>query len=85
MNNYLLLCRSITHAQRMSAALELVGVRGKITRPPVGWNHQGCGYAIRIGEPFYDRAIRELTALRLTPERVFLVSDDGAYREVYLR
>ncbi len=82
---YLLLCRSITHAQRLSATLERVGVRGGITRPPLGLTNKGCSYAVRIGASHYERAMRALTAAQLLPERVFLVSDDGAYREIFLR
>lgn len=85
MKNYLLLCRSITHAQRMSAALGRIGVRGRVTRPPVGLTNMGCAYAVSVGASYYERAMQELAAARLTPERVFLVSDDGAYREIYLR
>ena len=81
----LLLCRSITHAQRMSAALERVGVRAWITRPPLGLTNKGCGYAVRISALDQERAMRELSLVRLLPERVFLVTDDGGYREIYLR
>lgn len=85
LQHYLLLCRSITHAQRMSKTLEYAGVRARISRPPVGLSDKGCSYAVRIGAAFYDRAMRELAAARLLPERVFSVSDDGAYREIFLR
>ena len=84
-NYYVLLCRSITHAQRLSATLERVGVRGGITRPPVGLTAKGCSYAVRVGASSYEHAMRVLTAAQVLPERVFLVSDDGAYREIFLR
>ena len=45
----------------------------------------GCAYAVSVGASYYERAMQELAAARLTPERVFLVSDDGVYREIYLR
>ena len=85
MQYYLLLCRSITHSQRMSIALERVGVRGRITRPPVGLMAKGCAYAVVVGESYYERAMRELTAAHILPERVLFASDDGVYREIYLR
>lgn len=85
LKNYLLLCRSITHAQRMSNALEYAGVRARISRPPVGLSDKGCSYAVRIAAAYYDEAMRVLGAARLLPERVFFVSDDGAYREILLR
>ena len=85
MQSYLLLCRSITHAQRMSMALERVGVRGRITRPPVDMTAKGCAYAVRIGAAHYESAMRELTAAQVLPERVFFVPGDGVYREIFLR
>ena len=85
LQSYLLLCRSITHAQRMSMALERVGVRGRITRPPVGLTAKGCAYAVRVGAPHYESAMRELTAAQILPERVFFETGDGVYREIFLR
>lgn len=85
MQYYLLLCRSITHAQRMSMALERVGVRGRITRPPVGLTAKGCAYAVVVGETHYERAMRELAAAQIIPERVLFLSGDGVYREIFLR
>lgn len=85
MQNYLLLCRSITHAQRMSMALERVGVRGRITRPPVGLTAKGCAYAVVVGALHYERAMRELTAAQILPERVLYAPEDGVYREIFLR
>lgn len=85
MQDYLLLCRSITHAQRMNSALERVGVRGWISRPPVGLTDKGCSYAVRIGKPYLDAAMQQLYALQLLPERVFLSVGDGSYREIQLR
>ena len=85
MQNYLLLCRSITHAQRMSMALERVGVRGRITRPPIGLTAKGCAYAVVVGASHYERAMRELTAAQILPERVLYAPEDGVYREIFLR
>ena len=85
LQHYLLLCRSITHAQRMSAALEYAGVRARISRPPVGLSEKGCSYAVRIGAGAYENAMRVLEAARLFPERVFIISTDGVYREIFQR
>ena len=85
LQHYLLLCRSITHAQRMSAALEYAGVRARISRPPVGLSEKGCSYSVRIGAGAYDHAMQVLSAARILPERVFLVTADGVYREIFQR
>ena len=47
---YLLLSRSITHAQRMSRVLERAGITARFFRPPMGLTDRGCSYAVRIGE-----------------------------------
>lgn len=82
MQSYLLLCRSITHAQRMNTALGRAGVRGTIFRPPMGLSDKGCGYAVRIGKPYLDAAIQQLRAVQIFPERVFFSVGDGTYREI---
>ena len=40
---YLLLSRSITHAQRMSRTLERAGITARFFRPPMGLTGPGCG------------------------------------------
>ena len=85
MQNYLLLCRSITHAQRMSSALERIGVRGRIFRPPVGLTDRGCSYAVGIGTRYLETAMRQLRAEQLLPERIFYGVGDGTYREIMPR
>jgi len=85
LQNYLLLCRSITHAQRMSSALERVGVRGRIFRPPLGLTDRGCSYAVGIGARYLEAAMRQLRTEQLLPEHVFYAAGDGTYREIMLR
>ena len=45
---YLLLSRSITHAQRMSGVLERAGITARFFRPPMGLTDRSCGYAVRV-------------------------------------
>lgn len=84
MQNYLLLSRSITHAQRMNAALQRAGVSGRISRPPVGLTDKGCSYAVQIGERYFSEAMQYLRAAQLLPERVFYTAGNGIYREIGL-
>lgn len=85
MQNYLLLCRSITHAQRMSSVLERAGVRGRILRPPLGLTDRGCSYAVWVGKPNLEAAMQILRAEQLLPERIFYAVGDGTYREIMPR
>ena len=82
MEQYLLLYRSVTHAQRVNVALERMGISGRIVRPPLGLSDKGCGYAVRIDAAYPDAAIAQLRAMKLTPERVYRVGHDGKYREI---
>ena len=77
----LLLSRSITHAQRMSAVLKRAGIPARYARPPMERTDQGCGYAVYVDA---GQAARSMAALReagLLPTRVFYFRD-GAYQEV---
>ena len=84
MKHYLLICRSITHAQRMNALLKSAGVSGRIYRPPVMLNQKGCSYAVRIGTNAFSEVIDLLRAERMLPERIFYGDEDG-YREIMLQ
>lgn len=79
---YLLLSRSITHAQRMSRALERAGITARFFRPPMGLTDRGCSYAVRIGGDSLPAALERLRAENLPPMRVFYAGSDGAFREI---
>lgn len=79
---YLLLSRSITHAQRMSGALEKAGVSAKFFRPPMGLTDRGCSYAVKVAAPHMSLAMERLRAEGLLPMRIFYFSGDGAFSEV---
>ena len=79
---YLLLCRSITYAQRMSRALERSGITSRFFRPPMGLTDRGCSYAVRVGERDLPAALERLRAEGLMPMRVFYTDGGGAFSEV---
>ena len=64
---YLLLSRSITHAQRMSSTLEKAGITARFFRPPMGLTDRGCSYAVRIGAPYLQAALARLRANGMRP------------------
>lgn len=79
---YLLLSRSITHAQRMSAALERAGITARFFRPPMGLTDRGCSYAVKIAPGRIEQALARLRTQGLMPMRAFYVGGDGAPREI---
>ncbi|MCI8419896.1 MAG: DUF3343 domain-containing protein [Oscillospiraceae bacterium] len=80
---YLLLSRSITHAQRMSALLERAGITARFSRPPMGLTDRSCGYAVHIGAERLTAALDCLRAGGLWPSKIFYYSG-GAYSEVII-
>jgi hypothetical protein len=79
---YLLLSRSITHAQRMSRTLERAGITARFFRPPMGLTDRGCSYAVRVGEGSLPAALRRLREDGLMPMRVFYTGSDGSFSEI---
>ncbi len=79
---YLLLSRSITHAQRMSGVLEKAGISARFFRPPMGLTDRGCSYAVRIGANDLPAAMERLHANGMRPMRAFYTGGDGTFREV---
>lgn len=82
MTYYLLLSRSITHAQRMSRALERAGITARFFRPPMGLTDRGCSYAVRVGAGSLPAALERLREEGLAPMRVFYAQSDGSFSEI---
>ncbi|MEA4896565.1 MAG: DUF3343 domain-containing protein [Oscillospiraceae bacterium] len=82
MLHYLLMCRSLTYAQRASRALERIGITAIITKAPKSATGQGCNYCVRVSEKNLARSISTLNSAGLGPSRIFLIFDDGSISEV---
>ena len=82
MSYYLLLSRSITHAQRMSRTLERAGITARFFRPPMGLTDRGCSYAVRIGGDYLSAAMDCLRREGLAPMRTFRAAGDGSFSEI---
>jgi len=82
MPNYLLLSRSITHAQQMSAALERFGIRAPYFRAPMALTSRGCSYALRLDPSRFADAMARLADRGLQPTGVFYDRGDGQYTEI---
>lgn len=48
MNFDLIVCRSLTYAQRTSVVLEREGISSIVLRAPAQLSDKGCGYAVKI-------------------------------------
>lgn len=82
MLQYLLLCKSLTYAQRASRALERIGVTAIITKAPKSVTGQGCNYCVRVAEKNLIKSLQTLRDAGLGPVKIFMVSHDGSVSEV---
>ena len=81
---YLIVCRSLTYAQRTAAALERAGLTAHILRSPRTIDREGCSHSVKVSERNLARALLILSRVGLTPKRVYLMAGDGSYKEVLL-
>lgn len=81
---YLIVCRSLTHAQRTASVLERVGIAAHVIRAPRGMDSGGCSHAVKIAEHRLGNALMVLRRAELSSSRIFMVSADGGYKEVRL-
>ena len=81
---YLIVCRSLTYAQRTAAVLERVGIAAHLMRSPRIIAGEGCGYCVKVSERNLATALTALARQGLSPKRVFLQNGDGTFREVGL-
>ena len=79
---YLLICRSLTYAQRTAAVLDRAGISARILRSPRGLVEEGCSHAVKIPERNLSSALSGLTRAGLRPKRIFVMTADGTYSEV---
>ena len=84
MVSYLILCRSLTYAQRTASILQQVGIHGSVMRLPRSISTEGCGYCVKIPERWLTKAMAALKQGGMTPKQVYLEREDQTYSEVTL-
>lgn len=81
---YLIVCRSLTYAQRTAEVLERGGVPAQILRSPRQIAGEGCSHSVKIAQRRLSEALAMLYRADLMPKRVFSQENGGDYREVQL-
>lgn len=76
---YLIVCKSLTYAQRTAAALERSGITAHILRSPRQVAESGCSHSVKIAQRNLAAALTSLQRANLTPTRVFITEGDGYY------
>ena len=47
---YLIVCRSLTYAQRTAAALERTGITARVLRSPKSIAGEGCSHSVKLSQ-----------------------------------
>lgn len=81
---YLIICRSLTYAQRTAAVLGRIGITAHIMRAPRAVAGEGCSHGVKIAQRRLTEALIALNRAGLSPSRVYLTAPDGSYQEVRL-
>ena len=81
MTQYLILCRSLSTAQRASRALERAGTTAVVVKAPAGLSKNGCGYGVSLRRDL-TAALSVLDRARIPYGKVFSRPEGGEYREV---
>ena len=81
---YLIMCRSLTYAQRTAAALERTGITARVLRSPKSIAGEGCSHSVKISQRSLPEALLVLQRADLTPKRIFITAGAGSYQEVEL-
>ena len=84
MGYYYFKCRSVTYAQRASKFLYGKGVYTSITKLPLKYSREGCGYSLRVSERQFKIAFGLLQSMGFEISQVFFSKDGNNYEEVSL-
>ena len=81
---YLIMCRSLTYAQRVTNALERSGDPGRVLRSPGEISPTGCSYSVKIAARNLARALTVLNGVGAPYLGVYVNTAGYGYREVEL-
>ena len=81
---YLIMCRSLTYAQKSAALLERHGIASGISKAPAGLSGRGCAYSITVSEQNGAKAVQILRNANLLYGKVYEQSEGNTYREAEL-
>ena len=78
----IILCRSMTYAQRAMRVLQTEGIFASVTKAPQSANPHGCTYGVKIGDRNLYRALPLLQAAGIPIGKVFQLDERGNITEV---
>ncbi len=78
----IIMCRSLTYAQRASSALERAGITAMVARAPQELTNRGCGYCVKVSPRRFTDALAVLRRAGVPHGRLFREEPGGRYVEV---
>ena len=78
----LILCRSLTYAQRAAHTLERAGITATVRKAPQGASDRGCTYSVKLRTSALERALQILKNAGVPFGKQFHIAADGSLREV---
>lgn len=84
MEYHLIMCRSLTYAQRAMYVLERGGVTVSLVKVPQAISQTGCSYGVRVSKHRLWDSISLLKGKHVPFGKVFRYMQDGTLEEVVL-
>lgn len=81
---YLIMCRSLTYAQKSAALLDRHGIGAGISKAPAGLSPRGCAYCVTVSEQSGRKAVQILRKYDQLFGEVYEQRDGNTYREALL-
>lgn len=82
MSGCMIVCRSVTYAQRARQILEKHGIHAVVVRPRLELTENSCGFAVKVSEGYLAEALELLREFGFTISRVLLLDENGNEREM---
>jgi hypothetical protein len=80
--HYLIICRSLTYAQRTARVLERAGITAIVMRPPMELSDEGCMYCVKVSEKRMPAALIALNNANMSSGKIYMLNHDGSSREI---
>lgn len=77
MQHYIIMCRSLTYAQRASRALERAGIFAATAKAPQEVTKEGCNYGVKVRARDLDRALELIRNVGLPTGRLIGLDEYG--------
>lgn len=79
---YIIMCRSLTYAQRAARVLERAGIYAGLAKAPQGMTPQGCSFGVKIAAKNLTKALALMAGAGIKRGKLFALDGDGQVREV---